>query len=317
MRSKALPNAPRPRETGFALILAISMLAIMAALGVAYVTYMRAVWREAEYDLREDRGRVAAEAACQAGLARVVAHLEAGEPLPFGELRFDFPYYVPDATAEGGIAASDRYRVETTVRLSDEFARVNVNRAPPRLLQAILGISPQAAREVRSSIAGSEGPGWLATPAELTQRGVPVDAVEAALPYLTAYSLPSPEMAVAYINVNTAPPAVLAAALNLSPEAAGQLAGQRPFASLEAMVEAGRLDPSAFNVSEADGALRVDSRSVRLDCESRIIDAGVEGREEVVADYRIDTVAYVDPQGTIRTTYWDEGLPARDDTPAL
>ncbi|MEX2016754.1 MAG: type II secretion system protein GspK [Candidatus Hydrogenedentales bacterium] len=286
----------RRRDDGVALVIAISFLLLFSMLGTAFVGYMIVEQESAQYETLQTRARTLAGGGVYAGVAEIRAALNAGAT-PQSEYTFNLPVYRQKSY---GMEVTEH---EVRVSVSDEAGRVNLNYAPRPTLEA-LGLSREAVRRLKSSLprgADESEPGrtWLSSVGELVSRGILTQEEYAQLDksVFTVFKGDSAQDAPRYVNVNSAPPAVLGAVFDLPPDKAEELAKQRPFESWEdAASKAGR-DPAAlaFSRDEADEtnspqALALNSRLFRIVSEAEVAPAGswtrrIRSRVEAVVSF--------------------------------
>lgn len=303
-------------DAGVALITALALLFLFSLLGGAYVSYMVYEKQQTDLDVMSTRSRLVAEAGVQAAIGSLGAALKANA---------EWPHSLDVPIADYGLAADGTLAVEgavgkATVTISDENGRVNLNLAPTRVLAAILKVDHGAARAIQNTMPRQESDAaapnvsgerrWLASVDELVTRGLLAPEKFAALDktLLTVYSTGTAEPALGHINVNSAPPEVLAAVLALTPEEAAQVAAKRPFQSMEELVAATGKDPATFNVSappETPGALPKElaftSRCFRVVSESAL-DKAEPGQR---GGYRIEAVVAFNEAGEPSIRYWN------------
>lgn len=112
--------ASRPRTRGFALVIVLWMLAMLAALAMSVAATGRVETQVAATDLASARARALSEAGVHHGIVRL---LNQEEP---GEVRVDGTPYV------AAIAGA-----EVSVAIQDEGGRVDLNAAPPPALAGL------------------------------------------------------------------------------------------------------------------------------------------------------------------------------------
>ena len=182
------------REGGFALLVVLWSLALLALLG----THVVATGRSEVQLAANLRGAAAAEAAADGALFQAVFHLL--DPSP----RRWWPDGVSREIALPGGAAA-------TVRVESEQGKVNPNLAPAPLLQALLlplGVEPRAAASLAASILdwrtagqrprpdGAKEPQYRAAGRDYAPPGRPFESLdELGLVTVAAGSLPAGEAA--------------------------------------------------------------------------------------------------------------------------
>lgn len=259
----------RNAARGAALISALSMLLLLTMLGTAYVGYMSLEQQESRLSVQSSRARYLADAGIYAAIGELQAAIRDNR-VPETEYTFDVPLYM---SVRGEL---QREPQSVTVRVSDESALININHVERAVLEA-LGVPRPAARRIRnelSAAAGSAGiQNWFANVQGLRTRGFVSgkDLARIKTDLMTVYTAADPEDPRNYININSAPPAVLAALFNLSEEEALGVAEKRPFRSWSDAVEKIGKDPAQYNVianAEPNRAMPVElalsSRCFRL-----------------------------------------------------
>jgi len=297
---KAISTHSRKGAHGFALLLALGILVIVSSLGTAYVTYMTIESEEVQVALWKRHADALAERAVT--LARVdIARSLTDGPVPESLTYDQLVLFQVAPDEERPLAIDERYNGTAAVQIIDENAKLNLNYASVRLLQTILGVDGATAREIRASLprpgeSPTEDRRWFLHVDELVTRGFLTRDQFSEVPknLLTVYSSPSPDRPIRYINVNTAPPAILAAIFAVDIDTAKALAEARPFDTPDALYAALEADPAQFNVAspEAAGelppALALTSTTFRLRCEAGLErltgpEAEVVGRKHVEA----------------------------------
>jgi type II secretory pathway component PulK len=196
---------------------------------------------------------------------------------------------------------------------------INLNHAPPRVLQAILGVDGDTARKIRSALPAQEGAGgaqrWLASPSDLVSRGLISPAAFAALPkrFVTVYSVADHAQPLGFLNLNAAAPEVLAAVLDIPVDAAKTAASKRPFRSLADVVAAAGKEPASFNYKPPPDApdtlpkqLSLESRCFRIVSEAALSELRPDGVEIRATHRRVEAVVAFDPDGSPHVTFWSE-----------
>ena len=307
------------KQRGAALIIALGMLAVFAALGTAYLGYMVLEQQRSQDYLAEVQARQLAERAVWAAVGELQTALTNGEAPALGAHDEQLlPLY--RAVIEGTPEPWSRRDGWVRLAIEDESAKLNINHASPRVLQAMLGVDGDKARSIRSQVPRpGEAPGpeqrWFASVDGLVERGfLTAEALAQLEPrrggLLTADSVADNLAPKAYLNVNTAPKEVLAAVFN--PEAAERIVASRaqaPITDFAGLVQAAQADPTTFNLDlPADGSapseLAFQSRSFRIACEAK---ARKEG--ESLAACRVEAVVVLSDTGVAKITYWKE-MPA-------
>ena len=295
-------------EAGVALIVALSFLVLFSLLGTAYVQYMSVERNATDYEILQARARTLATGGAYAAVAEIRAAIRSDQA-PQAEYTFVLPVYRQKSY---GIESTPH---EVGVSVVDEAGRVNLNYAPRPTLEA-LGLSREAVRKLKSSLprSGDEtdvNRRWLASVGELVSRGIVTPAEFAQLDHdqFTVYSGSGQDDS-RYVNINSAPPAVLAAVFDVTLEKATELAAQRPFASWEdAARKAGR-DPAALAFSGDDAAAEANSPAT-LALSSRVYRIRSEAEVSLPSSNtrrvrgRVDAVVAIREQGDFVFRDWD------------
>ncbi len=306
-------------QQGGALIIALGMLAVFTALGTAYLSYMVLEQQQSQDYVARIRAQQLADRAIWAAAGEIQAALARGETPPLGEQEVQLlPVY--RAVIEGTPEPWSRRDGWVQLSIADESAKLNINHASPRMLQAMLRVDGDQARTIRGQVPRpGEAPGpehrWFTSIDDLTERGLlssealaQIEPQRGAL--LTTCSVDDNLAPKAYLNVNTAPKEVLAAVFN--PGAAERIVvarAQDPITNFEGLLQAAQADPLTFNLEmPADGSappeLAFQSRSFRIACEAK---ARREG--ESLAACRVEAVVVLSDTGVAKITYWKE-MPA-------
>ncbi|HNR31169.1 MAG TPA: type II secretion system protein GspK [Candidatus Hydrogenedentes bacterium] len=307
----AFRRRPDEGRRGAALILALALLAVMAVMGTYYVRYMNLEQEAADLALGETRARLAAEAGVQATIGRLSAALRANalKVAITAPDRIEFPTYQLLRGERGlDLAPHQRRRAAADVAVFDENARLNLNCAPAPVIEAALGIAPDVARRIVSAAAA----GQFLEPEDLVARGLlsqeEFERLDRSL--VTTYSAPDPKQAHSYLNVNTALPKVLAAALGVTEEAARAAQDQGPYQSLDAFSQIAGKDVTGA----ASDATPLPARA--FDCESRcfrVVSTGTfarvddRGREYGRAVARLDAVVLFEGPNQYDIIHWSSG----------
>ena len=306
-------------ERGAALLIALGLLAIFAALGTAYLSYMY-LERQSSHDyVAQVQARQLAEREVWATVGELQAALANGETPATGPREEELlPVYrrVVDGAPEEWTRRDGR----VLVTIEDESAKLNINHAPPRVLQAMLGVDGQQARNIRSSVprpgeAPAKNQHWFTSVDGLVARGflarqalTQLEPRRGAL--LTAHSVADNRNPRNYINVNTAPKEVLAALFGA--QTADRIAtarAQEPLKDFAGVLQATQAEPATFNIDvPADGGappeIAFQSRSFRIGCRAEFRRAG-----DSLAATRVEAVVVFTDSGKPQITYWKE-MPA-------
>jgi type II secretory pathway component PulK len=314
-------------HAGVALLTALGLLFVFSLLGLAYVGYMSTVVDQSNYALRSVRACHIARAGVYAAIGEIQVALE--DPAALAKAlstayELEFPIYTLEQGAPEGFAANAMRNGVARVSIRDESGKINLNHAPPRVLQAALGVDGDTARRIRSGLpiqeAAPAGPGqsWMASLDDLVTRGFLTPAAFRVLPkhLLTVYSVADHANPVGFLNVNAAPPEVLAAILDIPPDAAQALAAKRanqPFRDLQELAAAAGKDPATFNFRPAPDTpsappkeLGFQSRCFRIVSQATVSDLGPNGQEIHPTRKRVEAVVILSEDGTPQVTFWSE-----------
>jgi DNA uptake protein ComE-like DNA-binding protein len=221
----------------------------------------------AGFELRQLRLRHMAQGGVQVAVSVVSKALGAGQ-VPPGKLEpFTLPVYRlarggQAAPLPGELIASEDLQGTVQVTIMDECALVNLNHAPTRVIEAILGVDGSTARKIRSSLPrAAEGEEvlvsapagqrrYLVSVDELLTRGLIDEAAFRKInkELVTVCSVRDSNNPVGYINLNSASPEVLSAVLGITAEAAKALASKRPLTSWAEVGPATGVDPATFTL---------------------------------------------------------------------
>lgn len=324
-------------DRGAALIFALSLLAIFGFLGAAYVGYMNLNLVESDLDLRKARARHLAAAGIEiaaAGLRQEVltpSHAAMTRGVP---VTFELPTYDGIGHGDAGIEPREMNvtRVaRTTISVTDEGARVNLNHAPASALQKMLGVDGDTARNIAASVPrGAQGADarWFMAVDELLGRGLLTKAqYDLIVPEaLTTQSVVDNANPAGHFNVNGADAAALAAMLNLTADQAAQIKEKGPFASMEALGQAvAAVTGAPADAVTADPLLGLKARCFRVVAEgfyARAADqvtydaaATPEDKEALLTNRttsRVEAVLQFQDDGTYEIIYWNA---SPDDAP--
>jgi type II secretory pathway component PulK len=270
------------RRRGAALLLAISMLAIFSALGMFYLRYMELELADSSFELRKKRARQLAIAGVETAAARLqqsLLHPETAQLVYGSPHDVDFPTYTRISEGDAGILAEEtlaRRLAEATFTVHSESDKVNINHAPASVLEKLMGVSGDTAREVVAAVprnSGSANKRWFLELDELVTRGlIPQDVYDEAdlASTLTTYSVVDHANAVGYLDANTAAPEVLAAYLGISTEQVAQLIPKRPFKEVGALARSvAEVRGVPADSVVPDAGLGFSSRCFRVVCQGR------------------------------------------------
>jgi len=318
-------------DEGVALILALGMMFVIVALGTAYVGYMEVEADSARNQLRDAHIRHVAEAGVYAAIGEMAGSLAEGglAVAPEVPLTFEFPIYAMQRVQAGegegalqnvALRASENAIGRVTVTVTDEAGRVNINHAPTRVLQALLGVDGETARAVRRRLPRGEDREAPQPPTADRRWFSSVRDVQALLPddvyagldlnLLTVYSVDDNAAPTGFLNLNSPHPAVLGAILGIdSAEAEGVIA-KGPFASVAEIAAAAGKEPAAWNVPPANGGLAPElsfaSRVFRFACEAELVDTAGDSGGIVLATRRVEAVVRFQSDGSPDIRYWME-----------
>lgn len=295
----------RGERRGVALLTALAVLFVLTAMGAAYLSYMAMEVDKARIAMLRQRADHAAVAGVQAAIGELQQALADGsaDALAGGDpISFEPAVYTLE---DDVIVPDDTYVVEARVRIGDESARLNLNAAPTSALRVVLGVDGETARRIRAHIAG--GSGLLTDVDDLLTRGLLSPEQFAALDrsVMTVHSAPGSDPSQARINLNTAAPKVLEAALGVTAEMAEQVAAARPFAGIDEAAAAAGKPTGTFNyVSETPGtpprALAFRSSAFRIESDA----VAARGSRRATAHVEA-VVAFTEGHEPV-CTYWSE-----------
>lgn len=271
----------RKSERGAALVMALGLLVIFSMLGTAYVRYATLEAYAAQFQVNTARADALAQGGIQAAIGEIQASLSQGKSPTTVEVVVNLPVYRFEEGAKlktsrtGGTEADARFTGQASFTITDESARINLNHAPVRVLEAILGVDASTARDIRSSLPRPEAPGnrWFAHPSDLAARDLLEESTYAALnqELITVYTVADSAKPEGFINLNTASAEVLGAVLNIGPEVAQEVVNGQPFDSLQKLLEKTGNTPIAFNIPPEPAAgetlppaLAFESRCYRI-----------------------------------------------------
>lgn len=324
MRNVMSLSPTKRYDEGAALITVLGLLVVFMMLGTAWMGFMMIEHQKSDWNIEGLQATHAAEGGVEAGIAAVRAAIAAGNAVDLANpITLNLPVYRETVTGDGRPELSDRRACMVRVRLLDEAAKVNINHAPPNVLREILSIDGEKAREIRSSLPRTDAlPGedagqrrWFSSVDELVTRGFLTEdeLTDELKDALTVYTVPDPDKAVAYMNVNSASARVLQALLDVTPEVAAQVAGAQPFADITELSAAAGKDPATFNVRPAPDALNTlpselsfTSRCYRIVSTAELIDTEAAEAQNVLATATINAVACIGDDGTAQIMFWNE-----------
>jgi len=274
---KAFFTARKKDRRGGALVMAISMMALFGFLGTLYVRHMTLEFESAGIALREARAEQLARGGIEAALGDLTAGIRGGRlDEVMGTRRYSFPAFKAERGPEGIVLSEEtRGRSHVEVEVLDESGKINLNHAPVSVLQRILNIDGETARNIAMSLPrGNRADGqWLWRKDDLLLRGLltPEQYEAAAMDHVTTYTVSDHSRPLAYLNINAAAPPVLAAVLDIPLENAQGVYAKPDFTMLEQLVEAAGKDASTFNMKpdpfrpdQFPPAFSTESRCFRL-----------------------------------------------------
>jgi len=314
---------PRDADRGVALLTALALLFLFSMLGAAFVRSISIDLERTETELAGQRAAAFARGGVEAAIGEIAAASAAGEApsVLAGPVEIQYPVYRADKSSPAGIGPDASLRGRATFTVTDESGKININHATPRVLKAVLGVDGSAARTIRGSLPLSAARGspatraWFTNLSELSTRGlVPPGLYKKIDPKLvTVHSVVDHNNAEEYLNVNAAPPQVLAAVLDIPLQAAQALADRRPFRGLQELCEAAGKDPSMFNGSagaeSAEGPgkeLAFQSRCFRIASEGEVAEVGPGNAEFRPTRRHVEAVVVFDRLAGPQVTYWSE-----------
>ncbi len=167
----------RNGERGTALLMAISLLGLFLYMGLSYFRYMELEKSGTDIMVNEARARGIAEAGLQAALGELEAAAGANALAgAAGEKTYAFPRYRVAWTGEARVSEVDPDRVaRASVRVSDEAAKLNLNRIEASALARILQVDEAAAQRIaenRSAGKADADRGWFLSVDDLQSRGL-------------------------------------------------------------------------------------------------------------------------------------------------
>ena len=319
---------------GSALIFAIGLLFVFSLFGAAYVRFGYLELDRSNADLGLLRAEQAAAGGVQAALGHLRAAEEAGQVKMFLGIEnlYSFPVYKKTLGAEAGentgfpegagMSAVDNRSAQAKVVVTDESAKVNLNHAPASVLQAILGVDGPTARAITAGLPRAEAPGpggWLLDLNDLVTRGLltPEQLAHINPALVTTMSVADHAAPHSYLNVNGAPPQVLAAVLNIPQVEAEALAQRGPFDSLTALAEAAGKGADTFNLPagpDGNTALAFGPASFRITSSGTYAQLTAAGGEQSVVTSQVEAVVHRIEAGAYEIVYWRTARGKQADT---
>lgn len=307
---KPKTRAQTRRDGGFALIGAISMLAIFTLLGTAYVRYMMIEYEDTRRHLDEIRARHLASGGIYAAIGEIGAALDNGETPKNGYTIKGYAYRY-----EGGARVA--YEQEIQVSTSDESARIDINHAPPELLAAI-GMDAEAIGKLNKAIPTPTGlrsssRRWLNSVDDLLTRNIvnhrQFNAINTGL--LTTYTVADHGNPAGFLNLNEAGTEVLSAIFGISdPVEVSQLMAKRPFESWQDAVTKSGREPDTFNVKSPRYASREMPRELALSSHCFRLHSEVSlsfGSARRPTTASVEAVVLFKDDGSFAIRFWNEG----------
>ena len=310
MRNRTV--AMERQTAGVALLTALGLLFIFTVLGMGYVTYSITEVDSSNYSLKDLRVHEMARGGIEAAIGELQKSLAAGGPaalLKDGIKIESFPQYGPNRKAPEGFSVRENWPARVDVKIQDESGKINLNYAPPSVLQALLGVDGDTARRIRNSVGMQDGGGRMITLDDLVTRKLVNAEVYAKLPLanLSITNVADSSLMAESLNINAATPEVLAAIFGMTLEEAKTLEAKRPFATLADAVAATGKDPALYNLKPAadtPGAvpaeLSLQSRSFSIISNASLAEKGRELKA------RVEAVVVFTKDGAARVTYWSE-----------
>lgn len=259
MRTELMSTLKLTHRGGVALIIAISLLGIFSLLGMYYV-------RSSELELKKvglllDELRI--RKFTQAGLNEVLAEIEKrwangtiDDLLKRGEYEIRIPYYTFVNVGEGKqeLSPSETIKVSVKVKILDESGKVNINLAPASVIQKILGVDGETARNLKSSLDPQSGGRYLYVLDEIFERGISLDneSMERVYKTLSTWNAGDISNPIPYLNLNEASSEVLKALFNLNDIEVEKAISGKPYDSIESFIGMLGKDPSSFNIRIGD-----------------------------------------------------------------
>ncbi|MFP4191619.1 MAG: hypothetical protein ACLFU6_06050 [Candidatus Hydrogenedentota bacterium] len=301
-------------ERGAALLLAIGLLALFAMMGTAYVTYMGLEAERAREDGRSTAARQFAQAGFHAAVGELAAELDANGSLGAAGSSFAFEFPVYEGGRGEAFQTSETVRARVSVDYADEMSRVNLNAAPPVILEYLLGVDTETAEAIAAALPPEGGPRWLASVDDIAVRGlIDAEALEG-LPRddITVHSAADQAPDGVLMNVNTVSRRGLEAAFNLIPEEASAVEEGRPYETVEQLEEALGRSLSETPAAGIADRLVFESRLARLTCVASVEERSASGEWHARRTRRIETVAWFPPDAPAGPIilYWRESGPA-------
>ena len=324
---RSMRARPRAANHGVALLTALALLFLFSMLGAAFVRSISIDLERTETELAAQRAAAFARGGVEAAIGEIAAALAAGEApgMLAGPVEIQYPVYRSDKSSPAGIGPDESLRGRATFTVTDESGKINVNHATPRVLKAVLGVDGSVARAIRGGLPLAAATGspanraWLTSLSELSTRGLVPPRLYKKIDtnLVTVHSVVDHNSAEEFLNVNAAPPQVLAAVLDIPVQAAQALADRRPFRSLQELCEAAGKDPSIFNggagAEPAEGLgkeLAFQSRCFRIVCEGVVAEAGAGNAEFRPTRRYVEAVVVFDRLAGPQVTYWTEAAGA-------
>jgi len=314
-------NIHRPRQRGAALLTALALLAVCTLLGASWLRYMLSENEQTDLYFRQTRAEHYAVAGIQASIGDLEAFLadNSADKQLTSQFELEFPFYTGVGKESAALQADSERQGHAQVTLIDENAKINLNHATPKVLRRLLNIDGQMARAIRASLPRPDNPSpnarWFTSVDELVTRNLitPEQLSSIDESAITVYTVRDHTAAAGFINVNSAPPLVLEALLDVDAATAARIAEARPFNTIQELAAAAGKEPATFNTRPAapgtggiSPELSFHSRCFRIISEgwvSRKI-PGVE--RQVLARAHTEAVVLFDDAGKSHVQYWHE-----------
>lgn len=325
----------RNTQTGAALLAALGLLFLFAILGTAYVRFATLEYQTTDLKVDTLHSRTFARGGIQAGIGSIQKALAIGE-IPQATLPLSLPLYDSierDRAEDKEVLVKSNIKGAINIEIIDESGKINLNCASVRVLQTILKVDGNTARNIRSSLPHSEEANppdegvadkrWLTHVDDLlTRKLIEKETFESLnTANLTVSSVLDPASPQGYINLNSAPVEVIAAVLNITPEVSEEVVEARPFSSIEQLLAVSKNTPAMFNIKPSPDApnslpkeLSFTSQCYRIKSIGEVIKelevttgADVENVQIVLAKTQAEAVVIFPSDGSPIIREWSEG----------
>jgi len=310
----------RENQRGVALITALGLLALFMTLGAIWFVEMTNDNTKTDFAVSRTRTQLFANAGVYARLADLSEAVgSSADSLPLGEQVLEFPVYAQGVTGNT-LTESEDYWSRTTVTVTDENARININHAPPKVLRRLLGVEGSVARAIRAGLPVDDAQRtdkqrWLTSVDELVTRGFMTAAqlndVDPGL--ITVYTGTDASNATRFINVNSAPAPVIQAVLDLQPEQADRVIAARPFYNVNELTAAAGKEATLFNTRPPESSnnglppeLTFKSTCFRIVADAELMRRIRDGESASVGRARTEAVVQFDDGGRPHVQFWSE-----------